>query len=355
MAFAASLVVAPVATASTTLQPVTPAAANLDAFAPMQPAADADVAQLNAQIHERVRTFQGLSGIAVKAIDRGWEAGWRADRLFPQQSVSKLWVSLAALDLSDQGKLDLNRRVTLDRNDITIWSRGTTAKILAGGYTKSLDELLYDALVKSDNHANDRLLREVGGPEAIRGMITSKGLGPIRFSEGERIMQSKIAGFAWDQSLATGNRWNEARARVPAAQRSAAFNHYVADPYDGAAPIAIARALARLEQGELLSPAATAKFLTTMGMATTGRLRIKSGLKPGWSWAHKTGTGQVYAGRVAGVNDVGILTAPDGTGYAIAILTVSDGGQPGAQALMRDVARMVIDHHERHEGRAYTL
>lgn len=337
------------------LQPATPAAASADAFAPLQPAADANVAQLNADIHDRVRSFQGISGIAIKAIDGGWEAGWRADRLFPQQSVSKLWVSLAALDAHDRGLVNLNKRVTLDNNDITIWSRATRSKILAGGYTRSLDELLYDAMVKSDNHANDRLLREIGGPDAIRQMIADKGLGPIRFGEGERIMQSKIAGFSWDQSLAYGNRWNQARARVPAAQRRAAFNNYVDDPYDGAAPIAIARALARLEQGELLSPASTAKFLTTMGMATTGRLRVKSGLKPGWSWAHKTGTGQVYAGRVAGVNDVGILTAPDGSGYAIAILTVSDGGQPEAQSLMRDVARMVIDFHERHERSAFTL
>lgn len=344
-----------ISTVSIALQPVTPAVANADAFAPLQQAADANVARLNADIHDRVRRFQGMSGIAIKAIDGDWEAGWRADRLFPQQSVSKLWVSLAALDAHDKGVINLNKRVTLDRDDITIWSRATRSKILAGGYTKSLDELLYDAMVKSDNHANDKLLREIGGPDAIRRMIDDKGLGPIRFGEGERIMQSKIAGFSWDQSLALGNRWNQARARVPAPQRRAAFNAYVDDPYDGAAPIAIARALARLEQGELLSPASTAKFLTTMGMATTGRLRVKSGLKPGWSWAHKTGTGQVYSGRVAGVNDVGILTAPDGSGYAIAILTVSDGGQPEAQSLMRDVARMVIDFHERHERSAFTL
>lgn len=355
LAMTATLFAAPVATAGTAVQPATPAAANLDAFAPLQPAADPNVAQLNADIHDRVRAFQGMSGIAVKAIDGGWEAGWRTDRLFPQQSVSKLWVSLAALDQHDKGLINLNRRVTLDRNDITIWSRATRTKILAGGYTKSLDELLFDAMVKSDNHANDKLLRELGGPDAIRTMISEKGLGPIRFGEGERIMQSKIAGFAWDQSLAMGNRWNQARARVPAAQRRSAFNQYVNDPYDGAAPIAIARALARLEQGELLSPASTAKFLTTMGMATTGRLRVKSGLKPGWSWAHKTGTGQIYSGRVAGVNDVGILTAPDGSGYAIAILTISDGGQPASQALMRDVARMVIAYHERHERGGYTL
>lgn len=325
---------------------------------PIQAVADrhsADVAALNAQLLERVRNFNGMSGIAIVSINDGWEAGWREDRLFPQQSVSKLWVAITALDKSDKGQVDMTARVTIRPEDLTLWSSDTASQVLKGGYTKSLDQLFYDALTKSDNHANDKLMWSVGGPDAVRGMIAEKQLGSIRFSDGERALQSRIAGLTWNQSYATGNGFNRARSALPAEQRRAAFDAYVNDPYDGAAPIAIARTLARLERGELLSPPATAKLLTTMGLASTGRLRVKSALKPGWSWIHKTGTGQNYGGKVGGLNDIGILVAPDGKSYALAIMTVPNSTDGSAQELMRDVGRMVIELHDRKYSLGFTL
>lgn len=339
-----------VATASVTLTATQPATRSVEIIPQSR-----DVQSLGTDILERVRSFNGTSGIAIHSIDGGWETGWQTSRLFPQQSVSKLWVSLAVMDQYDQSKLDLRKRVTLDRDDLTLWSSATRASILRGGYTRTLDQLMYDALVSSDNHANDRLLREVGGPEAIREMIERKGLGEIRFGEGERLMQAKIAGLDWHPSLSLGNNFSAARSRLPASQRAAAFDRYLDDPYDGASPLAIVRALAKLERGELLSPASTAKLLTTMGMAKTGRLRLKSSLKPGWTWIHKTGTGQNYRGRVGGLNDIGILTAPDGSSYAIAVMTIPNSTDGSAQELMRDIGSMVIAHHERYERSDYTL
>ncbi|MCJ8191119.1 serine hydrolase [Sphingomicrobium aestuariivivum] len=317
---------------------------------PQRPAVanPAHVEELNAKILERVRSFRGSSGLAIKAIDAGWEAGWQVDKRFPQQSVSKLWVSLAVLDQVDRGRLNLGQTVRFDRNDVTLWSSSTTAQILKGGYSRSLDGLIFDALTKSDNHANDKMLRLVGGPEAIRRMVRDKALGDIHFGDGERAMQAQIAGLSWRQSYAYNNGFNRARAAVPSGQRRAAFQRYIDDPYDGAAPMAIARALARLERGELLSPSSTAKMLTTMGLTRTGRLRVKGGLKSGWEWSHKTGTGQTLGGWRGGLNDVGILTAPDGTSYALAFMTVPNPDDGSAQELMRDVTRMVIAHHERY-------
>src|SRR3982750_2381408 len=62
--------------------------------------------------------FDGRVGIAVRSIDDGWTAGWKADELYPQQSVSKLWVSIAALDAVDKGRVRLEDPVTLSNNDI---------------------------------------------------------------------------------------------------------------------------------------------------------------------------------------------------------------------------------------------
>src|SRR3546814_9238051 len=57
--------------------------------------------------------------------------------------------------------------------------------------------------------------------------------------------------------------------------------------------------------------------------AHTGPQRIKGGVPAGWTYGHKTGTGQQLAPRSTGYNDVGIMTAPDGTSYAVAVMIAS--------------------------------
>ena len=82
-----------------------------------------------------------------------------------------------------------------------------------------------------------------------------------------------------------------------------------------------------------------------MGQTRTGKLRVRAALAPGWDWNHKTGTGQVLNGRIGGINDIGLLTAPDGSVYAMAIMSVPDHSDGGAQELMRNVAKAVIAAH----------
>ena len=60
---------------------------------------------------------------------------------------------------------------------------------------------MYEAITKSDNTCNDKLMRSVGGPSAVRAMIADKGLGSIRMYDGERALQSKIAGPDLDPEL----------------------------------------------------------------------------------------------------------------------------------------------------------
>jgi beta-lactamase class A len=142
---------------------------------------------------------------------------------------------------------------------------------------------------------------------------------------------------------------------LPYAARKAAFDRYVEDPYDGAAPSAIAASLARLKRGELLSPASTARLLSIMANTKTGANRLKGGLRPGWSLSHKTGTGQVLGSVQAGYNDIGILTAPDGRSYAVAVMIKRTSTPLGVRmTLMNNVVRAVIAAHEA-RGAAYTL
>ena len=312
-------------------------------------------------IHDRVdelgRAFNGRVGIAVRSINEGWSTGWREDELYPQQSVSKLWVAITALDAVDKGRVRLEDPVTLTKSDLTLFHQPIAALVRKNGsHTTTLADLMFKAITTSDNTCNDKLMRSVGGPEAVRAVIASKHLGAIRFYNGERALQSRIAGLIWSPSYSIGNSFYQARDALPASVRKAAFDRYVDDPYDGAAPSAMVGALARLKRGELLSPDSTRRLLAIMANTKTGANRLKGGLKPGWSLSHKTGTGQVYGAYQAGYNDIGVLTAPDGSSYAVAVMIKKTSTPlPTRMTLMNNVVRAVIAQHERSRGASYTL
>jgi beta-lactamase class A len=314
------------------------------------PAADAAPFALRDEINRIGRSFDGKAGIAIVSLRQGWEIDYNATSLFPQQSCSKLWVAITALDAVDRGRLSLDEKVTLERNDLTLFHQPIAALILGGGHTTTLGNLLFTAITESDNTANDKLMRSIGGPAAVRETIQRKELGAIRFFDGERSLQSKIAGLTWSQSYSIGDAFYKARSALPMPLRRASFNRYLADPYDGAAPHAVASALARLKRGDLLSAVSTQRLLNTMGQTRTGKARVRAALSRGWSWNHKTGTGQVLDGRIGGINDIGLLTAPDGTVYAMALMTIPNKSNGQAQGMMQAVTKAVIAAHE--QGRA---
>nr|WP_244624734.1 serine hydrolase [Sphingomonas sp. So64.6b] len=317
---------------------------------PVPPSAPLEVTApqaLVANIETLGRGFNGRVGIAVRSIDSGWSVQSNGSILLPQQSVSKLWVAMTVLDLRDSGRLKLDDPVTVKPEDLTLFHQPIAALVRAEGYQTTIGGLLQRALTMSDNTANDRLLRYVGGPRVVRAFIERNQLGDIRFGPGERLLQAKTAGLAWKPEYAVGNAFTRARASLPRTERLEAFESYITDPPDGAAPMAIAGALAKLKQGRLLSPDSTSYLIGTMESSKTGKMRLRGAVPQGWTFGHKTGTGQDLAGRTAGYNDVGLLMAPDGKSYAIAVM-IGDTIKsiPERQALMQAVvAAVVVNHH----------
>lgn len=293
-----------------------------------------------------VNQFQGIAGVAVTSIDDGWTVEANARRPMPQQSVSKLWVAMTVLEARDKGRLTLDDSITLTKADLTVFHQPVAALIGKDGYQTTIGELMRRALTMSDNTCNDRLLRYVGGPDAVRAFIARNRLGDIRFGPGEKLLQAGTAGLTWQASYSQGYAFQKARAALPLETRRSAFDGYVADPPDGAAPAAIAQALARLKKGTLLSPSSTAILMGYMESSKTGKQRLRGAVPPDWTFGHKTGTGQDLGGRTAGYNDVGILTAPDGKSYAVAVM-IADTAQPipVRQDLMQAVVASIVANH----------
>jgi beta-lactamase class A len=302
---------------------------------------------LEGQVRALGQAFSGDIGIAVRDVQSGWTTSYDGDTFFPQQSVSKFWVALTALDKADRGELSLDAPVTVRREDMTLFHQPIAAQLGGAGYSTTLNSLIYRAITQSDNTCNDFVLWKAGGPGAVRDFLRSRGIEGIRFGPGERLLQSQIAGIEWKQSYAYNGGFYRARSAVPAAQRRAAFERYIANPMDGATPNGIVDALARLKRGELLSAASTQKLLSIMGSTRTGAQRLKGGLSSGWRLSHKTGTGQVLGGEQAGYNDIGILTAPDGRSYSVAVMIKKTSTPlPVRMKLMNDVVRATIMQHE---------
>ena len=320
------------------------------AAAPKAEAAEAPPPPAPAELRETVETlardFDGEVGVAVKDLQGGWIAAWRGDDVFPQQSVIKIWLAVAVLDAADRGELSLDEPVVVRHDDLSLFNQPIRAIVLRDGeFRTTLRDLLRRSLANSDNAATDILFRRLGGGAAVQAILDRKGLEGVRVGVQERVLQPTISGLRWRPEFSDPTAFKTAREAVPADVRAAALERYLSAPLDAATPLATVDALEALKEGRLLSPTSTAHLLRIMFESRAGAARLKAGLAEGWSISHKTGTGPDYQGRTAGFNDVGLLTAPDGRSYAVAVYM----GHTGApvrerQRMMADVARAVVAH-----------
>lgn len=300
-------------------------------------------AALDRELDRLGASFSGVVGIAVTRVGCSWLAGYNERAYFPQQSVSKLWVALAVLDGVDRRVLQLDTQLTVTSGDLTVFNQPMRYEVLErGSASYTVRELMRNSLTLSDNLANDVLLRNAGGPAAIRFLLQRKGLDGIRFGPGERRLQSAIAGLKWQPDYALGGAFYTARAKLPAQQRVAALDAYLSDPVDGAQPAGIVRAISALAEGRLLSKASTEVMLEELSRTRSGPLRLKAGVPKNWQVYHKTGTGQVLGSRATGYNDVALLRSPTGGYYAAAVM-IADTRQaiPARMKLMQSVSRTI--------------
>lgn len=304
--------------------------------------------ELSARIKTLGRGFDGRVGIAIRDVDEGWTVAFDGDNKYPQQSVSKLWVALAALDAVDKGRMTLGDTLVVRKDDLSIFHQPLRKHVGDNGYPVSVLDLIAGAIAQSDNAANDVLVGHVGGQAAVQAILDRHRLKGVWASPSEKMMQTQIAGLDWKPAYSFAHTFWEERDTLSPEARAVNLDAYLADPYDAATPVGVATGLARLKRGELLSPASTDLLLKIMGQTATGPGRLPAGLSPGWTLAHKTGTGQVWGAVATGFNDVGIMTAPDGHSYAVAVM-IAQTRRPVSerQDLMAAVARAVVAHHDR--------
>jgi beta-lactamase class A len=286
-------------------------------------------------------------GLGVSLLIPG--ASWSSDSQarFPLQSVFKAFLAAAALSETDAGRLKLGEPITLTDQDLSPGGAIDQAwPTPPDGHSLTLPavDLIALAVQRSDNTAADTLMKRIGGPAAVTACLRAKGIGDISIDRYERELQVELAGMppfqpAWKDSRA----WLAARDSVPAEAREAATARYLADPRDTGTLPATLDFLARLARGELLSPASTRLLLRLMTDSATSERRLKAGLPPGASVAHKTGSATTDLGVTPATNDIGVVTLAGGRRFVIAAyLAGSTATETERDRLIADGARLAV-------------
>lgn len=271
-----------------------------------------------AQLYSAAEASRGRIGVAVIDLANGRTVSVLGDTPFPMASTSKIAVAATFLDGVDKGRWSLDDRFPLMIPVKSARFSGSKAPVRAGT-TMTARQLIELALIHSSNPATDALLAAIGGPQAVNRWIQTTGV------EGMRI----------DRDIATlvrdDGEYDPAR---------------MVDLRDSATPVAMAQMLSGLFQGQWLSSRSRAFLLGTMERCLTGKRRMRALLPGEVRLAHKTGTLNNTA------SDVGIIQAPDGHAYAVAIYVTGQGGRPNRDARIASIARTIYQANENHQGGA---
>lgn len=301
---------------------------------PAAAAATPDLAALTARIEQIVRSSPGDVGVALAHVESGARLSIHGDQRFPMASVYKLPIAIEALAQVAEGKLELSRPVTLGPNDIRACCT-LSRRYPRGGVTLTLRDLIELMMIESDNSAVDAVLKLVGGPAVVERRLRAQGFKDININRYDAQISLEMCGV---REVVAESDWTLQLQRrliagvTPEDLRAARERYTTSDPRDTSTPDDMAALLVRLQRGDLLPWPYGEQLIDRMSHAKTGPRRLKARLPPDTVVAHKTGTTDVV------INDVGIITLPEGGGHLVLAVFVKNGGRGPMQHTIAEIA-----------------
>lgn len=247
---------------------------------------------LEQQLASLAASVPGDVGVAALDLKTGDLVSIRGDEPFPMASTVKIAVAANYLAQVEHGRRSLDDRIS-------------------GRSARSLIEAM---MIRSDNHATDILMRDLGGPTTLQSWLS----------------QNELSGLRIDRNI----------AQLLRSKRD------LWDVKDSATPRAMVTLLQKLDSGKLLRPQSRSYLLDVMSRCKTGKNRIR-GLLPAWARVeNKTGTLSGYT------SDVGYMTLPDGRRIAVAFFARGGSNRPNAIAR---AARTIYDGFAAAFRNSYTV
>ena len=323
---------------------------------------------LTVVLEAELERFPARTSIYLKHLKTGEEAAVRADDSFNSQSVIKVPIMVRAFQLADEGKLDLDERVTLRRADLR---DGTGVFQYADlGLAPTVRDLLLQMIITSDNTATDLMTTRVGGVEGLNAWLARSGYGMRMVNRGHEYrrkllarLDSRLASitaeettglqyamsdnpvFAHYRALFTGPRaaWLDV-VRDPANRRTHTENQrklMVEDRTYWLGDMSardIGRMLEAIERGTIASPASCAVMKVFLRRQLAGSRRLPHFVDV--PVAHKTGD----SGNIA--NDVGIIDARSGPIVIAVMVNGITGAYGEAEDRIGRIAKLVVDQYD---------
>jgi beta-lactamase class A len=265
-------------------------------------------AELEKKFADIAREARGRVGVAGVVIETGEAAFLKADEHYPMQSVYKLPIAMAVMEQVKLGKLDLDEKVGVTRENMVRAGQASPLRDKnPDGGEFTIRELIRLALVESDGTASDVLLRILGGPAEVQSYLTQIGVIDMKVVNTE-----KEIGRDWQTQY---NNWATPKAAVALLSGVRKWP----SPGDDFQELIVHR------------------FMID---SVPGPKRLKGLLPKDTVVAHKTGTGGSKNGIYAATNDIGIIYLPNGKHLGIAVfVSDSSANEPTREAVIAKIAK----------------
>jgi beta-lactamase class A len=250
-----------------------------------------DLNKLHQSIDSIIAPIDAKIGISLICIEEKDTLTVNNNEFFPMQSVYKFPLALAVMSEVEKGKFKLNQRVNIEKALSNKFSNSALLKQNPNiDKSMTIDSLIMYMIGYSDNVSSDALFDLVGGVEFTNQYMKKLGYANI-------YMKYNIIDMAQDPKRRYEN------CTKPSEMSDLLVNFY---------------------QGKILNKSNTSYLLNYMINDSTTHKRIAGDLPRNTIIAHKTGTSDTNdKGITTAVNDIGIITLPNGKHYALSVF-VSD-------------------------------
>ncbi len=271
--------------------------------------------ELRQKINQIIATKKATVGISIKGIEDKDTLSINGNLEAPMMSVFKFHIALTVLNQVDKGKLSLNQKVFIKKEDLLpdTWSL-MRDEFPNGNMYLTLDQLLRYTVSHSDNNGCDILLNRIGGTDIVQKFINNRGIKDFTIKVNEQQMSN------WD-------------------------NLYL----NTTTPLATTQLLEQFYKGKILKKESTKYLYQIMVETSRGVTWMKAGFPENTELAHRTGMSGTNENnlRVA-MNDVGIVKLPNGKHLILSIyLKNITEEREETEKIIRDIAKVTWDYYSK--------
>ncbi|HCN47861.1 MAG TPA: class A beta-lactamase, subclass A2 [Chryseobacterium sp.] len=271
------------------------------------------IKDLRNKIHEIISTKNATVGVSLKGIEDQDTLSINGNKNTPLMSVFKFHIALAVLNHVDKGKLKLDQKFFIKKEELLpdTWSP-IRDEYPQGNMNLTLDQLLRYTVSHSDNNGCDILLNILGGTQTVQKFINQQGIKDFTIKVNEQQMSS--------------------------------FDKFYLNT---TTPLATTAILEKFYNGKVLKKETTKYLYRIMLETSRGLTWMKAGLPEGTELAHRTGISSRNDDNMrAAMNDVGIVTLPNGKHYILSVyLKNITEEMKDTEKIIADISRVVWEYY----------